>query len=93
MGESVGAADVIQGNGMRRGSHPAVFTMLKSVGFFMLSMIAFTCVSGAGAQTANQAWLKYPTSTDRSIAPLHVRSLGGSHLELSAVQELIRSNM
>ena len=65
--------------------------MLKEIVFSFA--VGAALVSGAGAQTANQAWLKYPGSTDRSITPLHVRSLGRSPLELSAVQELIRSNM
>jgi alpha-glucuronidase len=45
------------------------------------------------AQTAGQAWLKYPGSLDRGIMPVHVRALGQSPLELSAVEELIRSNL
>jgi alpha-glucuronidase len=65
--------------------------MLKKIGSSFA--VGLALVSGAGAQTANQAWLKYPNSIDRSIAPLQVRSLGTSPLELSAVQELIRSNM
>jgi alpha-glucuronidase len=65
--------------------------MLKRIGFSFA--VGLALVSGAGAQTANLAWLKYPSSTDRSILPLHVRLLGRSPLELSALQELTRSNM
>jgi alpha-glucuronidase len=66
--------------------------MLKKIGFPFGVGIAL--VAGTvHAQTAGQAWLKYPSSTDREIEPLPVRSLGRSPLELSAVQELTRSNM
>ncbi|HEY1159583.1 MAG TPA: alpha-glucuronidase family glycosyl hydrolase, partial [Terracidiphilus sp.] len=56
--------------------------------------LAFTSllVSGltAPAQTADQAWLRYPSS-GRTLIPRAIRALGPGQLEQSAVQELKRS--
>jgi len=49
--------------------------------------------SDASAQTADQAWLNYPNSQDRSIQSIPVRTLGNTPLELSAEQELTRSHL
>jgi alpha-glucuronidase len=66
--------------------------MLKNLSFSI--GVGLALLAGAAhAQTADQAWLRYPGSLDRSIMPVHVRALGHAPLELSAVQELTRSNM
>ena len=44
----------------------------------------------ARAQTADQAWLRYPI-TGRTLVPSNVRALGDGQIEQSAVQELKRS--
>jgi alpha-glucuronidase len=67
--------------------------MLTQISFFSGLALALAAWASALGQTADQAWLRYPGLLDRSIMPVHVRSLGQSPLELSAVQELTRSNM
>jgi alpha-glucuronidase len=67
--------------------------MLTQIRFLIGFALALAAAATAPGQTPDQGWLRYPGSLDRSIMPLHVRSLGQSALELSAVQELTRSNM
>src|SRR5580658_9706893 len=61
--------------------------LLRSVLLAALSAASLT------AQTADQAWLKYEKSTDRSIRSTCVRRLGDSLLEQTAVQEFVRSHL
>jgi alpha-glucuronidase len=66
--------------------------MLRKIAFSLglgLAVLS-TGNSGAGAQTADQAWLKYAGSHGRIYVPLKVRALGSSLLEQSATQELRR---
>jgi alpha-glucuronidase len=65
--------------------------MLKRLAFSLSFGLAVLAGATACGQTADQGWLKYPSSIDRSILPLQVRSLGRAPLELSATQELKRS--
>jgi len=66
--------------------------MLRKIAFSLGLGVAVlsTGNSGAGAQTADQAWLKYAGSHGRIYIPLKVRALGSSLLEQSAAQELQR---
>ena len=59
----------------------------KKIGF-AIALIAFAVAGTAPAQTADQAWLKYRSSSALAIVPLQVRALGKSPLEASAVKEL-----
>jgi alpha-glucuronidase len=56
-----------------------------------LRLFVLASLSGTGlaAQTADQAWLRYPSS-GRTMFPRDIRALGPGSLEQSAVQELKR---
>ncbi len=69
---------------------------MKKTGCATRLILAFaltaSCVA-VGAQTADQAWLKYPVTKDRWIASLPIRTLENTLLERSAAEELTRSNL
>ena len=60
-------------------------------GVFFIAGLALA--TQAPAQTADQGWLKYARTADRSIGATCVRTLGSSPLQKSAAQELVRSHM
>ena len=67
-------------------SLPRSLLMLKKIPLFL----GFGLALVAGAQTADQAWLKYEMQGRKLIVPVDVRALGTSAPEKSAVEELNR---
>ena len=61
--------------------------------FMAAAMLAAVLGGGwaAGAQTADQAWLRYQDHQGRILIPFKVRALGAGVLEQSATSELRRS--
>jgi alpha-glucuronidase len=65
----------------------------KKIDFLAGVLLALALATGlsCGAQTADQAWLRYADRLARQIIPGNVRALGTSPLEQSAVRELLRN--
>ena len=68
--------------------------MTRNTKYFLAGIVLAAVLAGglaAGAQTAEQAWLRYQGHQGRVLIPLKVRALGAGVLEQSAASELKRS--
>jgi len=61
------------------------------IGWFISLAVVLASRLAAPAQTADQAWLRYPGFGGRTSFPRDIRALGSGAIEQSAVQELKRS--
>jgi alpha-glucuronidase len=70
---------------------PEVQGMLRQISFSLGLGVAVLMTGAvcAGAQTADQAWLKYRPLSERLSVPMRVEVLGQSRIERSAASELV----